>query len=322
MTLIEAQHVTKTFVMKKDWLGRPRKVLTAVDDVSLSVCAGETIGLVGESGCGKSTFARTVMGLYDMTKGTVLYKGRDTVDPAVAKAYRRKTQMIFQDPYSSLDPRMTVGEIIAEPLRNYGIDHDDKARRDHVAQLLDMVELRPEAACRYPHEFSGGQRQRVGIARALASSPECVFCDEPISALDVSVQVQIINMMKDLQERLGLAYVFIAHDLAMVHHMSHRIGVMYLGRLVELGPGDAVFHRPIHPYTKLLVSAVPPPDPRAKRRVVIEGDLPEPFDMPSGCVFQPRCPDAADVCRQERPAWRRVAPGRYAACHAAAGGGI
>ncbi len=320
MKLIEAVHITKEFVMQEDWLGRPKKVLTAVDDVSLSVYAGETVGLVGESGCGKSTFARTVIGLYGKTKGTVLYKGRDTAEPGAAKEFRRKTQMIFQDPYSSLDPRMKVGDIIAEPLYNYGIGRDNGERRKKVASLLDMVELTAEAACRYPHEFSGGQRQRVGIARALASSPECIFCDEPISALDVSVQVQIINMMKELQRRFGLAYVFIAHDLAMVHHMSRRIGVMYLGRLVELGPGDAVFHDPIHPYTKLLISAVPPPNPKVRRHVVIKGDLPEPFNVPSGCVFWPRCPQAADVCRIRRPQWRLVGADRYAACHRIPGG--
>ena len=230
--------------------------------------------------------------------------------------------MIFQSPYSSLDPRMTVGDIISDPLRNYGLCPTASERRKTVEALLEMVDLRAEAAQRYPHEFSGGQRQRVGIARALALKPECVFCDEPISALDVSVQVQIVNMLKRLQQELGLAYLFISHDLAMVHHVSRRIGVMYLGRLVELGPGGDVFHRPLHPYTKLLISAVPRPDPGYKRRVVVEGEIPGPFDVPSGCVFHPRCPYASDLCRREEPLWRKVRPERYVACHAVAEEGL
>ena len=215
--------------------------------MSLTSGQGETVGLVGESGCGKSTFARTLLGLYAKTGGSIAYKGRDIADRAVGRDYRRHVQMIFQDPYASLDPRMTVEDIISEPLRNYHLCQDDSQRRQRVASLLEQVDMRPEAAQRYPHEFSGGQRQRIGIARALAVDPECVFCDEPISALDVSVQVQIVNMMQRLQQERGLSYLFIAHDLAMVHHMSRRMGVMYLGRLVELGPGDAVFHDPLHP---------------------------------------------------------------------------
>lgn len=242
MNLIEAKHISKQFVVQRDWLGRPKKTLTAVDDLSLTIGQGETVGLVGESGCGKSTFARTLLGLYAKTGGSIAYKGRDIADRAVGRDYRRHVQMIFQDPYASLDPRMTVEDIISEPLRNYHLCQDDSQRRQRVASLLEQVDMRPEAAQRYPHEFSGGQRQRIGIARALAVDPECVFCDEPISALDVSVQVQIVNMMQRLQQERGLSYLFIAHDLAMVHHMSRRMGVMYLGRLVELGPGDAVFH--------------------------------------------------------------------------------
>lgn len=319
VNLIEARHITKEFVVQRDWLGRPQKSVSAVRDVSLSIAAGETVGLVGESGCGKSTFARTVLGLYEKTGGRVLYKGRDTAERRVAREYRRHVQMIFQDPYSSLDPRMTVGDIIAEPLRNYGVGKTESERRQLVSRLLEMVDLRAEAAQRYPHEFSGGQRQRVGIARALALSPECIFCDEPISALDVSVQVQIVNMMKRLQRELGLAYLFIAHDLAMVHHMSRRIGVMYLGRLVELGPGDDVFHRPLHPYTQLLIAAMPHPDPAVRGEVLITGEVPGPFEVPSGCVFHGRCPAALPICAEEEPPWRCVQAGRYVACHAVKG---
>lgn len=261
MALIDVHHLTKQFIVRTDWLGRPRTVLTAVHDVSLTIHSGETVGLVGESGCGKSTFARTVLGLYKKTSGTVLFKGKDVENPDTADAFHRQVQMIFQDPYASLDPRMTVEDIIGEPLRNYGICSSPSQLRQRVAQLLDEVDLTREAAQRYPHEFSGGQRQRVGIARALALEPDCIFCDEPISALDVSVQVQIVNMLQRLQKERNLAYLFIAHDLAMVHHLSRRIGVMYLGRLVELGDGDAVYHRPLHPYTQALIAAVPVPDP-------------------------------------------------------------
>lgn len=277
MTLIEAKHISKDFVVQRDWLGRPKKVLTAVHDLSLSIGEGETVGLVGESGCGKSTFARTLLGLYAKTGGTISYKGKDLSDAAVRRDYRRHVQMIFQDPYASLDPRMTVEDIISEPLRNYHLCADDSQRRQRVASLLEQVDMRPEAAQRYPHEFSGGQRQRIGIARALAVDPECVFCDEPISALDVSVQVQIVNMMQRLQWERGLSYLFIAHDLAMVHHMSRRMGVMYLGRLVELGPGDAVFHDPLHPYTQMLIASVPRPDPHYQRRTIVCGEVPSPL---------------------------------------------
>lgn len=313
--LIEAVHITKQFVAARNWLGRPKKIITAVHDVSLSIQPGETVGVVGESGCGKSTFARTVLGLYSRTKGDIFYKGKTIENLDVAQDYRRHVQMIFQDPYSSLNPRMTVEDIISEPLRNYGICRNGDERRKKVKELLELVDLRAEAAQRYPHEFSGGQRQRVGIARALSVQPECVFCDEPISALDVSVQVQIVNMLQKLQKELGLAYLFISHDLSMVHHVSHRIGVMYLGQLVELGDGNDVFHHPLHPYTQLLISAIPQPDPGKKRHVEIHGEIPGPFDVPGGCVFHPRCPYASDVCCQEVPPWRHVQPNRYVACH-------
>lgn len=315
MALIDVHHLTKQFIVRTDWLGRPRTVLTAVHDVSLTIHSGETVGLVGESGCGKSTFARTVLGLYKKTSGTVLFKGKDVENPDTADAFHRQVQMIFQDPYASLDPRMTVEDIIGEPLRNYGICSSPSQLRQRVAQLLDEVDLTREAAQRYPHEFSGGQRQRVGIARALALEPDCIFCDEPISALDVSVQVQIVNMLQRLQKERNLSYLFIAHDLAMVHHLSRRIGVMYLGRLVELGDGDAVYHRPLHPYTQALIAAVPVPDPHCRRQVCLSGEVPSPLDPPAGCVFHPRCPLADERCRSEVPALRDMGAGRMAACH-------
>lgn len=315
MALIDVHHLTKQFIVRTDWLGRPRTVLTAVHDVSLTIHSGETVGLVGESGCGKSTFARTVLGLYKKTSGTVLFKGKDVENPDTADAFHRQVQMIFQDPYASLDPRMTVEDIIGEPLRNYGICSSPSQLRQRVAQLLDEVDLTREAAQRYPHEFSGGQRQRVGIARALALEPDCIFCDEPISALDVSVQVQIVNMLQRLQKERNLAYLFIAHDLAMVHHLSRRIGVMYLGRLVELGDGDAVYHRPLHPYTQALIAAVPVPNPHCRRQVCLSGEVPSPLDPPAGCVFHPRCPLADERCRSEVPVLRDMGAGRMAACH-------
>ena len=320
MALIETKELTKQFVIGRDWLGRPKKTLTAVNRVSLAMESGETVGLVGESGCGKSTFARTLLGLYPKTGGSIFYKGSNVDDPGVGQAYRRHVQMIFQDPYASLDPRMTVEDIISEPLRNYHLCADDKERRQRVADLLTQVDLRPETAQRYPHEFSGGQRQRIGIARALAVDPECIFCDEPISALDVSVQVQIVNMLKRLQAERKLSYLFIAHDLSMVHHLSQRIGVMYLGSLVELGPSDAVFHHPLHPYTQMLIASVPRPDPHYQRKSLISGEDPSPLDVPTGCVFHPRCPYCDERCCQEVPALRPVEAGRVVACHHVKGG--
>lgn len=320
MKLLDIHNIRKSFVLERTFWGRPKKVLHAVHDVSLSIDEGETVGLVGESGCGKSTFARTVMGLYKKTAGTILYKGRDVEDPAISAMYKRQVQMIFQDPYASLDPRMTVEDIIAEPFVNYGIFRSRKERHRAVASLLQEVDLSKEAAQRYPHEFSGGQRQRIGIARALALGPECIFCDEPVSALDVSVQVQIINMLKRLQKERHLSYLFIAHDLSVVHHISHRIGVMYLGRLVELGPGDDVYHRPLHPYTKGLIEAIPRPDPKVRQKKILLGEVPSPLNPPSGCVFHPRCPYQTDICRCQVPALRPVCNGRLVACHHVKGG--
>lgn len=313
--LLDIRNMKKSFVLERTFLGKPKKVLHAVQDVSLSLDEGETVGLVGESGCGKSTFARTVMGLYKKTAGTILYKGQDIDDPAVHAVYKRQVQMIFQDPYASLDPRMTVEDIISEPFINYGVYPCAKERRHAVESLLSEVDLSKEAIQRYPHEFSGGQRQRIGIARALALGPACIFCDEPVSALDVSVQVQIINMLKRLQEERHLSYVFIAHDLSLVHHISHRIGVMYLGRLVELGPSDGVYHRPLHPYTKGLIEAIPRPDPKVRQQKILVGEVPSPLDPPKGCVFHPRCPYKTDICRCQVPALRLVDTGRFVACH-------
>ena len=321
MDLIAVRHLTKNFIMETNWLGKPTQILNAVHDMSLEIHSGETVGLVGESGCGKSTFARTVLGLYSKTSGQVLYQGNDTAETAVGIGFRRHVQIIFQDPYASLDPRMTVEDIISEPLRNYHLCKDDRDRRQQVKELLQEVDLSEEAAQRYPHEFSGGQRQRVGIARALAVSPQCIFCDEPISALDVSVQVQIVNMLQRLQQERKLSYLFIAHDLAMVHHLSHRIGVMYLGRLVELGGGDEVFHQPLHPYTQLLIDSVPRPDPQIRPKIVIKGEVPSPLDLPAGCVFHPRCPFADERCKREVPPFKETMPGRFVACHHVQGGG-
>lgn len=320
MDLIRANHITKTFVVDTNWLGCPKTILTAVHDMSLTIHAGETVGLVGESGCGKSTFARTVLGLYTASQGDIFYKGKNIRDKQIQHQYRRHVQMIFQDPYSSLNPRMTVEDIISEPLRNYSVCRTNQERRKKVSELLEEVDMRPEAAQRYPHEFSGGQRQRVGIARALAVSPECIFCDEPISALDVSVQVQIVNMMQRLQKERGLSYLFIAHDLTMVHHMSHRIGVMYLGHLMELGLGDEVYHQPLHPYTQILIAAVPRPDPQYTRKVFVQGEVPSPLHAPSGCVFHTRCPYADEQCRQCVPALKEVSPAHWVACHHVKGG--
>ena len=317
MALIDVHHLTKQFIVRTDWLGRPRTVLTAVHDVSLTIHSGETVGLVGESGCGKSTFARTVLTLQKHQARSCSEERMKTPSPADAFC---PVQMIFQDPYASLDPRMTVEDIIGEPLRNYGICSSPSQLRQRVAQLLDEVDLTREAAQRYPHEFSGGQRQRVGSARALALEPDCIFCDEPISALRVC-PVRIVQYLGICQKKnTNLAYLFIAHDLAMVHHLSKRIGVMYLGRLVELGDGDAVYHRPLHPYTQALIAAVPVPDPHCRRQVCLSGEVPSPLDPPAGCVFHPRCPLADERCRSEVPVLRDMGAGRMAACHHAGKG--
>ncbi len=290
--------------------------LKAVDGVSFSINEGETLGLVGESGCGKTTVGRSILHLYEPTAGEVIFDG-ETVTKSNINKMRQKMQMVFQDPYSSLDPRMTVEDIIGEPLDVHKLYDNRKERREKILHLMDLVGLNAEHATRYAHEFSGGQRQRIGIARALAVNPKFIVCDEPVSALDVSIQAQVINMFEELQEKLGVAYLFIAHDLLVVHHISNRIAVMYLGKIVETGKADDVNYTPIHPYTQSLMSAVPIPDPdytRKRQRIVLEGDVPSPLNMPSGCPFRTRCKFACDKCAQEMPQLTDRGGGHQVAC--------
>lgn len=317
--LLEVQNLRVHFPIRRGGFRCAREYVRAVDGVSFRLAPGETLGLVGESGCGKTTLGRAVLRLVEPTEGRVLLEGEDLtrLDGAALRARRRKLQMIFQDPYSSLNPRMTVEDIVGEALDIHGLATDRTARRARVAELLRAVGLEPSHALRYPHEFSGGQRQRIGIARALAVEPKLIVCDEPVSALDVSVQAQIINLLQDLQQQRGIAYLFIAHDLALVEHISHRIMVMYLGRVVELAEAKTLLRAPKHPYTQALISAVPEVDPDTKRqRIVLPGDVPSPIHPPSGCPFHPRCPLAElPRCAEETPALREVAPGHWAACH-------
>ena len=292
--------------------------LKAVDDVSFTINRGETLGLVGESGCGKTTVGRSILHLYEPTAGQVIYDGMEIKSKASLKEFRKKATMVFQDPYSSLNPRMTVSDIVAEPLDVHGLCSSKKEREERVLELLSYVDLNSEHASRYAHEFSGGQRQRIGIARALAVNPEFIVCDEPVSALDVSIQAQVINMFSDLQERLGLTYLFIAHDLLVVRHISSRIAVMYLGKMVELAPAEEIYHHPLHPYSQSLLSAVPMPDPkiaRNNRRIVLTGDIPSPLNAPSGCPFRTRCRFATKACAESMPEFREVEKGHFAACH-------
>ncbi len=296
------------------------RILKAVNDISFSIDKGETLGLVGESGCGKSTAGRTIIRLYEPTAGRISLDGTDIakLSKSKLKAFRSKMQMIFQDPYASLNPRMTVLDIIGEALDIHGLVKSKAERKRRVEQLLDMVGLNADHASRYPHEFSGGQRQRIGITRALAVEPQFIICDEPISALDVSIQAQIVNLLSDLQKKLGLTYLFVAHDLSMVKYMSDRVAVMYLGKIVELARSEDLYANPQHPYTKALLSAIPVPDPdvqEGKERIILKGDLPSPINPPSGCTFRTRCPAATEKCAGEAPEFREMRPGHFAACH-------
>jgi oligopeptide/dipeptide ABC transporter ATP-binding protein len=325
--VLAAENLTKVFHLNRRGLGRAAG-LRAVDGISLEVRAGETLGIVGESGCGKSTLGRCLVRLTDITSGTVTFDGRDIskLSRRQLRPIRRELQLVFQDPYASLNPRRRVGDIIAEPLEVHGYG-DRRARVARVRELLHVVGLDASHVDRYPHEFSGGQRQRVGIARALAMKPKVIVADEPVSALDVSIQAQVLNLFADLQDELDLTYVFIAHDLGVVRHVSPRIAVMYLGRIMEVAESESLYARPAHPYTQALLSAAPEIDvgtetaddghgavPR-RERILLTGDVPNPFDEPSGCVFRTRCPYAVDLCAAERPAIREVTPGRFAACH-------
>lgn len=317
--LLRLEHVKKYYPANKALLEKDRKYVKAVDDISLTLYCGETLGLVGESGCGKSTLGQTILRLEEATAGRILYRG---VDVTALKAndlreLRKEMQIIFQDPYSSLNPKMTVGSIIAEPML---IHHMGTAQqRDRrVGELLELVGMRPEDAKRYPHEFSGGQRQRVGIARALSVNPKLIICDEAVSALDVSIQAQVLNLLAKLQKEMGFTYIFIAHGLATVKHISNRVGVMYLGKLVELADSNAVYRNPLHPYTRALISAIPEPDPeKQKQREVLKGDVPSPVDPPSGCRFHTRCPYATEACKTQEPQLRDVGGGHFVACHLA-----
>jgi oligopeptide transport system ATP-binding protein len=294
------------------------KPLKAVDNVSLTINKGETLGLVGESGCGKTTVGRTILNLYKQTAGEIWYNGKLIKSKADVKEFRKKATMIFQDPYSSLNPRMTVSDIIGEPLDIHKLYTNKSERQARILELMNYVGLNSEHASRYAHEFSGGQRQRIGIARSLAVNPDFIVCDEPVSALDVSIQAQIINMFGELQQRLGLTYLFIAHDLLIVRHISDRIGVMYLGRLVELADAEEIYNNPLHPYSQALISAVPIPDPKTARsnnRIVLSGDIPSPLNAPSGCPFRTRCPYASSLCAELMPEFKDVSAGHFVACH-------
>ncbi|MCR5598853.1 MAG: dipeptide ABC transporter ATP-binding protein [Lachnospiraceae bacterium] len=316
MPLVEVKHLKQYFDISEGFFkSRPLK---AVDDVSFTIKKGETLGLVGESGCGKTTVGRTILHLYKPTDGEIWYDGVKIGDKKSMEDFRKKATMVFQDPYSSLNPRMTVADIIAEPLDIHKMYASSKERRDRILELMEYVGLNSEHASRYAHEFSGGQRQRIGIARSLALKPGFIVCDEPVSALDVSIQAQVINMFDELQEKLGLTYLFIAHDLLVVRHISDRIAVMYLGRMVELADAEEIYDHPLHPYSRSLISAVPVPDPkiaRENKRIVLSGDIPSPLNAPSGCPFRTRCPHACDKCAESMPELKDMGGGHFVACH-------
>lgn len=312
--LLQVKNLKKHFHLGKN------EILKAVDGVSFQINKGETFGIVGESGCGKSTAGRTIIGLYDRTDGEVIFKGKDvhSLNSKERFAFHRQMQMIFQDPYASLNPRSTVAEIISEPMEVHGLYKNKQERLQRVYQLLEDVGLNKDHANRYPHEFSGGQRQRIGIARALALDPEFIIADEPISALDVSVQAQVVNLLMRLQQEKGLTYLFIAHDLSMVKQISNRIGVMYLGHMVELTSSGELYQNPLHPYTQALLSAIPIPDPDVedrRERIILKGELPSPINPPSGCVFRTRCPMAMEVCGTDKPVWQELTGNHFVACH-------
>lgn len=322
--LLKVEHLTKEFPAEAGMLaGRfSKRVVSAVKDVSFEIYPGETFGLVGESGCGKSTTGRSIMRLTNPTSGSIYFGGKDVAKMShkELKEMRRDMQFIFQDPQASLNPRMTIGEIVSEPMVIHNVGTKEE-RMQRVRELLDVVGLNPEHINRYPHEFSGGQRQRIGIARAFVLRPKLIICDEPVSALDVSIQAQVLNLLKDLQDHYGTAYLFIAHDLSVVQHISDRVGVMYLGKMVEISDWKTLYTEPHHPYTQSLLSAVPVPDPdvqKTRKRIILHGDPPSPIDPPSGCRFHTRCPIAKEICSKEQPELAEVAPGHFCACHCAA----
>jgi oligopeptide transport system ATP-binding protein len=317
--LLKVDKLVKHFPIYRGVFQRQVGAVHAVDGISFDVRSGETFGLVGESGCGKTTAGRTIIQLYKATSGHIYFGDIDltTVKGHDLRRMRKRMQMIFQDPYASLNPRMSINDIVSEPMIIHGVSRGKEAR-DRVAELLKIVQLNPGFGSRFPHEFSGGQRQRIGIARSLALNPELIICDEPISALDVSIQAQIINLLEDLQKQLGLTYLFIAHDLSMVHHISSRLAVMYLGIIAELAPTSDLFNNPLHPYTQALLSAVPIPNPvieEKRQRIILEGDVPSPVNPPSGCRFRTRCPIAKELCAEQTPEWRELAKDHWVACH-------
>ncbi|NBS99446.1 MAG: ATP-binding cassette domain-containing protein [Betaproteobacteria bacterium] len=316
--LLELRCVEKRFPVKSGFWSSSKQFVHAVDGVSFSIVRGETLALVGESGCGKSTVGRSILRLFELSGGEVRLDGEriDHLSDSKLRPLRKRIQVIFQDPFSSLNPRLKVKEIIAEPIRNFSLARSESDLDQRVADLLEKVRLPRDAASRWPHEFSGGQRQRIGIARALAAEPDLIICDEAVSALDVSVKAQIVNLLQDLQRELGMALLFISHDLAIVQHMTHRVAVMYLGRIVEIADRKTLFERPMHPYTEALLSAVPVPDPKKKaKRIVLQGDVPSPIERPDGCHFHTRCPIVQDHCRKESPVLTKQGDGRWLACH-------